>query len=106
MASVEASVQQLMLILYVFIDCKVKGIYFITRSASWDCLARQRISIDVLYNREFKSDEEVNISAEDKGVDVTITTDDHNKNFSRITFCVIAQPFQYQLFSNWTYNFS
>ena len=90
----------------VFVDGKVKGIYFITRSASWDCLARQRISIDVLYNREFKSDEEVNISAEDKGVDVTITTDDHNKNFSRITFCVIAQPFQYQLFSNWTYNFS
>ena len=95
-----------MLILYVFIDCKVKGIYFITQSASWDYLARQIISIDVLYNTEFKSDEEVNISAEDKGVDVTITTDDHNKNFSRITFCVIAQPFQYQLFSNWTYNFS
>ena len=86
MASVEASVQQLMLILYVFIDCKVKGIYFLTRSASWDCLARQSISIDVLYNRKFKSDDEVNISPEDKDVDVTIATDDHNKDFS---FCHI-----------------
>ena len=73
-----------MLISYVFIDCKVKGIYFLTRSASWDCLARQRISIDVLYNREFKSDDEVNISAEDKDVDVTIANDDHNKN---VSFC-------------------
>ena len=72
--------------MYVFIECKVKGIYFITRSASWDCLARQSISIDVLYNREFKSDDEVNISAEDKDVDVTIATDDHNKDFS---FCHI-----------------
>ena len=70
-----------MLISYVFIECKVKGIYFITRSASWDCLARQSISIDVLYNREFKSDDEVNISAEDKDVDVTIATDDHNRDF-------------------------
>ena len=35
----------------------------------------------VLYNREFKSDDEVNISAEDKDVDVTIATDDHNKSF-------------------------
>ena len=68
----------------VFIECKVKGIYFITRSASWDCLARQSISIDVLYNREFKSDDEVNISAEDKDVDVTIANDDHNKN---VSFC-------------------
>ena len=51
-----------------------------------DCLARQSISIDVLYNREFKSDDEVNISAEDKDVDVTIATDDHNKDFS---FCHI-----------------
>ena len=42
--------------------------------------------IDVLYNREFKSDDEVNISAEDKDVDVTIATDDHNKDFS---FCHI-----------------
>ena len=75
-----------MLILYVFIDCKVKGIYFITRSASWDCLARQSISIDIMYNREFKSDDEVNISPEDKDVDVTIFTDDHNKDFS---FCNI-----------------
>ena len=75
-----------MRIFNVFIDCKVKGIYFITRSASWDCLARQSISIDVLYNREFKSDDEVNISAEDKDVDVTIATDDHNKDFS---FCHI-----------------
>ena len=61
-----------MLILYVFIECKVKGIYFFTRRASWDCLARQRISIDVLHNRDFKSDDEVNISAEDKDVEVTI----------------------------------
>ena len=75
-----------MLISYVFIDCKVKGIYFLTRSASWDCLARQSISIDVLYNIEFKSDDEVNISAEDKDVDVTIATDDHYKDFS---FCHI-----------------
>ena len=75
-----------MLISNVFIDCKVKGINFITFNASWDCLARQSISIDVLYNREFKSDEEVNISAEDKNVDVTIATDDHNKDFS---FCHI-----------------
>ena len=37
------------------------------------------ISIDVLCNREFKSDDEVNISAENKDVDVTIATDDHNK---------------------------
>ena len=66
-----------MLISYVFIKCKVKGIYFITRSASWDCLARQSISIDVLYNRKFKSDAEVNISDEDKDVDVTIANDDH-----------------------------
>ena len=73
-----------MLISYVFIKSKVKGIYFITRSASWDCLARQSISIDVLYNREFKSDDEVNISAEDKDVDVTIANDDHNKN---VSFC-------------------
>ena len=36
-------------------------------------LARQSISIDVLYNREFKSDDEVNIFAEDKDVDVTMT---------------------------------
>ena len=71
-----------MLILYVFIDCEVKGIYFIKRSVSWDCLARQSISIDVLYNREFKSDDEVNISAEDKDVDVNIANDDHNKDFS------------------------
>ena len=70
----------------MFIDCKVKGIYFLTRSASWDCLARQSISIDVLYNIEFKSDDEVNISAEDKDVDVTIATDDHYKDFS---FCHI-----------------
>ena len=75
-----------MLISYVFIDCKVKGIYFLKRSASWDCLARQSISIDVLYNIEFKSDDEVNISAEDKDVDVTIATDDHYKDFS---FCHI-----------------
>ena len=68
-----------MLISYMFIDCKVKGIFFITRSASWDCLARQSFSIDVLYNREFKSDDKVNISAEYKYVDVTIATDDHNK---------------------------
>ena len=68
----------------VFVDGKVKGIYFITRSASWDCLARQSISIDVLYNREFKSDDEVNISAEDKDVDVTIANNDHNKN---VSFC-------------------
>ena len=54
-----------------------------------DCLARQRISIDVLYNREFKSDEEVNISAEDKGFDVTITTDDHNRDFIFIRLCLI-----------------
>ena len=67
-----------------FVECKVKGIYFITRSASWDCLARQSISIDVLYNREFKSDYEVNISAEDKDADVTIANDDHDKNGS---FC-------------------
>ena len=73
-----------MLISYVFIECKVKGVYFITWSASWDCLARQSISIDVLYNREFKSDDEVNISAEDKDVDVTIANDDHNKN---VSFC-------------------
>ena len=70
----------------VFVDGKVKGINFITFSASQDCLARQSISIDVLYNREFKSDDEVNISAEDKDVDVTIATDDHNKDFS---FCHI-----------------
>ena len=75
-----------MLISYMFIDCKVKGIYFITRSASWDCLARQSISIDVLYNREFKSDDEVNIYAEDKDVDFVIATEDHNKGFS---FCHI-----------------
>ena len=49
-------------------------------------MARQSISIDVLYNREFKSDDEVNISAEDKDVDVTIASDDHNKDFS---FCHI-----------------
>ena len=72
-----------MLISYVFIECKVKGIYFITRSASWDCLARQSISIDVLYNRQFKSDDEVNISAEDKDVDVTIATDDQNNFFTQ-----------------------
>ena len=70
---------QTMRIFNVFIDCKVKGIYFVTRSASWDCLARQSISIDVRYKREFKSDDEVNISAEDKDVDVTIANDDHNK---------------------------
>ena len=75
-----------MLISYVFIECKVKGIYFITRSASWDCLARQSISIDVLYNIKFKSDADVNISDKDKDVDVTIATDDHNKDFS---FCNI-----------------
>ena len=69
---------------YVFVDCKVKGIYFITCSASWDCLARQSILIDVLYNREFKSDDKVNLSAEDKDVAVTIATDDHNKY---ISFC-------------------
>ena len=40
--------------------------------------------IDVLYKREFKSDDEVNISAEDKDVDVTIANDDHNKN---VSFC-------------------
>ena len=51
-----------------------------------DCLARQSISIDVLYNIEFKSDDEVNISAEYKDVDVTIATDDHYKDFS---FCHI-----------------
>ena len=73
-----------MLISYMFIDCKVKGIYFLTRSASWDCLARQSISIDILYNIEFKSDDEVNISAEDKDVDVTIANDDNNKN---VSFC-------------------
>merc|ERR1712215_357508 len=67
--------------IFVFIDCKVKGIYFFTQSASWDCLARQIISIDVLYNREFKSDDEVNIYNEDKDVDVTIATHDHNKEF-------------------------
>ena len=71
-----------MLICNVFIECKVKGIYIITRSASWDCLVRQSIPIDVLYNREFKSDDKVNISAEDKDVDVTIATDDYNKDFS------------------------
>ena len=38
--------------------------------------------MNVLYNREFKSDDEVNISAEDKDVDVTIASDDHNKDFS------------------------
>ena len=76
----------LMLISYVFVDCKVKGIYFFTQSASWDCLARQSISIDVLYNREFESDDEVNISNEDKDVDFTIATDDQNKDFS---FCHI-----------------
>ena len=65
----------------MFVDCKVKGIYFIRRRASWDCLARQRISILVLDNREFKSDDEVNIPAEDKDVDVTIATDDHDKKF-------------------------
>merc|ERR1711888_582083 len=48
--------------------------------------ARQSISIDVLYNIEFKSDDEVNISAEDKDVDDTIATDDHYKDFS---FCHI-----------------
>ena len=69
----------------MFIDCKVIGIYFITRIASWDCMARQSISIDVLYNREFKSDDEVNISAEDKDVNVTIATDDHNKDFRFLT---------------------
>ena len=74
-----------MLISYVFIECKVKGIYFITRSASWDCLARQSISIDVLYNRKFKSDDEVNISDEYKDVDVTIANDDHIENVS--LFC-------------------
>ena len=68
----------------MLVDCKVKGVYFITLSASWDCLARQSISIDVLYKREFKSDDEVNISAEDKDVDVTIANDDHNKN---VSFC-------------------
>ena len=73
-----------MLISYVFIECKVKGIYFITRSASWDCLARQSISIDVLYNRKFKSDDEVNISDEYKDVDVTIANDDHIEN---VSFC-------------------
>ena len=67
-----------MLICNVFIECKVKGIYFITRSASWDCLVRQSIPIGILYNREFKSDDEVNISAEDEDVDVTIATDYHN----------------------------
>ena len=41
------------------------------------------MSIDVLYNREFKSDNEVNISAEDKDVDVTIATDDQNRDFSK-----------------------
>ena len=39
-----------------------------------------------MYNREFKSDDEVNISAEDKDVDVTIATDDRDKDFS---FCLI-----------------
>merc|ERR1712236_156842 len=78
--------RQLMLISYVFVECKVKGIYFFTRSASWDCLVRQSISIDVLYNREFESDDEVNISNEGKDVDVTIATDDQNKDFS---FCHI-----------------
>ena len=73
-----------MLISNVFIECKVKGIYFITRSASWDCLVRQSIPIDVLYSKEFKSDDKVNIFAEDKDVDVTIATDDYNKDFS---FC-------------------
>ena len=43
------------------------------------------ISIDVLCNREFKSDDEVNISAENKDVDVTIATDDHNKDFCFLT---------------------
>ena len=56
-----------MLICNVFIECKVKG-----------------ISIDLLYNRDFKSDDEVDISAEDKDFDVTIATDDHNKD---ISFC-------------------
>ena len=78
-----------MLILYVFIDCKVKVIYFITRSSSWVCLARQSISIDVLYSREFKSDDEINTSAEDKDVGVSIATDDHNKYFS---FCCGFNP--------------
>ena len=36
-----------------------------------------------LYNREFKFDDKVNISAEDKDVDVTIATDDHNRDFSK-----------------------
>ena len=62
---------------------------FITRSVSWDCLARQSISIDVLYNREFKSDDEVNISAEDKDIDVTIATDDHNRDFIFIRLSLI-----------------
>ena len=71
---------------HVFIDCKLKGIYFITRSASWNCLARKSTSIDVPYNREFKYHDEVNISAEHKDVDVTIATNDHYKDFS---FCHI-----------------
>ena len=39
-----------------------------------------------MYNGEFKSDDEVYISAKDKDVDVTIDTDDHHKDFS---FCQI-----------------
>ena len=60
-----------MLISNVFIDCKVKGIHLFTFSASLNCLARQSISIDVLYNREFKSDDEVNISTESKDAEAT-----------------------------------
>ena len=40
--------------------------------------------MDVLYNRD--TEDELNISAEDNDVDITIATDDHNKDFS---FCHI-----------------
>ena len=77
-----------MLILYVFIDCKVKGIYFITCSASWDCLVRQSISIDVLYNRE------ANISPEDKDVDVTIAMDDHTLYLTMYVYQCLCVSYQ------------
>ena len=55
-------------------------------NVNWGCPARQSISVYVLYNREFKSDDKINISAEEKEIDVTIATDDHNRDFS---FCHI-----------------
>ena len=41
------------------------------------------------YNREFKSDDEVNIAVENKDVDVTIATDDHNRDFIFIRLSLI-----------------